>query len=335
MSASVVNPQITRLTTAQRSGVIWGRGALLYDTDLTSILLGDGVTAGGVLYSAGGASLPSQVGHTGQYLTTDGTSPSWAAIDLSTYATQSWVTTQLGSYALTSALPAPGGSASEIQYREGPTTFGALAHVARSPNGNLLLASQADPATLSDGELWYGSLGMSGRDVGLTKRLSGLIFVGTADSTITNTAVETSLMPPGVGSLTIPAAYWSPGRVLRLRASGDISAASGSYQVRLFAGATVLFASMPYSLVVANNYQWWYELLIACRAVGASGSLMTTVMGFSQAYGGGAPRQLFPGSAQVPVTLDLTGPLTIDLRWLFTVAAAGNVITTHNAILEG
>jgi hypothetical protein len=51
-----------------------------------------------------GSSLPSQTGNSGKYLTTDGSVASWAAINLSSYVTNSSLATSLSSYTLSSTL---------------------------------------------------------------------------------------------------------------------------------------------------------------------------------------------------------------------------------------
>jgi hypothetical protein len=55
------------------------------------LLTADSAQATGVKWAAAPVSLPTQTGNTGKFLTTDGSSASWATVDLSTYATSNSV----------------------------------------------------------------------------------------------------------------------------------------------------------------------------------------------------------------------------------------------------
>src|SRR5207247_672231 len=46
------------------------------------------------------------------------------------------------------------------------------------------------------------------------------LFTGTQTVTVANTVTETSLMPTGQGSLTLPAAYLTAGKTVRFRCKG-------------------------------------------------------------------------------------------------------------------
>lgn len=57
------NFRMTRGTTAQRTALTLSEGALVYDTDLDQVFVGDGTTAGGVLICPGGGPPPTPQEH--------------------------------------------------------------------------------------------------------------------------------------------------------------------------------------------------------------------------------------------------------------------------------
>jgi hypothetical protein len=74
-------------------------GEIGYETDTNKLKVGDGVAEWNDLgYVGGGSSLPDQDGHSGEFLTTDGTDASWGAVindNATTSLTQTWSASKL------------------------------------------------------------------------------------------------------------------------------------------------------------------------------------------------------------------------------------------------
>lgn len=75
-------------------------GEIGYETDTHLLKVGDGTTAYNSLAYAGDGSLPTQTGNSGKFLTTDGTSASWATLpsiidDNSTASDKTWSASKL------------------------------------------------------------------------------------------------------------------------------------------------------------------------------------------------------------------------------------------------
>lgn len=108
-------------------------GEVGYETDTNKLKVGDGVTKWNSLPYAGdgaGSSLPDQTGHAGEFLTTDGTDASWAAVE--SLPSQ---TGHSGEFLTTDGTDASWGAVSEV-----PSTTGAT-------EGDVLTVdSNGDPA---------------------------------------------------------------------------------------------------------------------------------------------------------------------------------------------
>lgn len=104
------------------------------------------------------------------------------------------------------------------------------------------------------------------------------LFTQTADKTVTNTVAETSIVGTGVGSLTLPANFFTVGRTIRLRIGGIYSTpaiATPSVVVKVKYGSTVIATKTTTSLLSgASALEFDGEILITCRSTGATGTVM-------------------------------------------------------------
>lgn len=76
--------KLRRGTTAQHSSFTGAQGEITVDTTKNTIVVHDGVTAGGkplATEALVATVVPTQTGNSGKYLTTNGSSTSWATVD--------------------------------------------------------------------------------------------------------------------------------------------------------------------------------------------------------------------------------------------------------------
>lgn len=111
-----------------------------------------------------------------------------------------------------------------------------------------------------------------------TSVTSTVIFIQTADKTVTNTVAETSLLGTGSGSMTLAANSLTVGKAIRLRIGGIYStplAATPSVAVKVKLGSTVIATVTTSSLLTgASGLEFDGEVLITCRTTGATGTVM-------------------------------------------------------------
>jgi len=99
------------------------------------------------------------------------------------------------------------------------------------------------------------------------------------DGTAVTAAAATTLLP-AAGKYTLPANFFAVGKQLIVKASGRISSlitTPGTARFDLRFGGTVVFDGLAILLdTVAGhtNVGWYLEVMLTCRAIGASANLM-------------------------------------------------------------
>lgn len=159
-----------------------------------------------------------------------------------------------------------------------------------------------------------------------------ILYASTADGAVTNTPTEGTLIGTGVGSLNLPAGFFTIGKPVRLRAAGYYStqAVPDTLNIRIKLGSTTILATGDQTPGGAiSQLGWKVDCILVCRAVGASGSVIGQSDFEHQATEIAAPlfwEMLTTGA----VTVDTTGVLAVDLTadWGAGVAAADTIVCT-------
>lgn len=155
------------------------------------------------------------------------------------------------------------------------------------------------------------------------------VFAQTASVTVGNSALETTLLGAGQGSLTLPANFFAAGKSIRFRMSGVLSATgSPTIRLRLYFGATVILDST--ALTSANPTNGLFEVngVLTCRTTGGSGTV------FAQ----GSFMEAGTTSFGIPTTttsvIDTTATQVVNLTVQWGTAAAGDTLTATNFTIE-
>jgi len=165
-------------------------------------------------------------------------------------------------------------------------------------------------------------------------------------ATLTNSLVQTSLLPTGSRRIITGGDLDFVGKTLHLKASGRIStlaAAPGTFTFFFMlgaTGATVVYQSQALALNVnaKANVTWRLELEMQLRSIGTGAALLTTGHFMSEAViGSPAPGAGGSGVLLLPATAPAPGPgfdssidNKTDLQGQWSVANAANSITLHN-----
>lgn len=165
---------------------------------------------------------------------------------------------------------------------------------------------------------------------------------------ILNSTTQASIIPPAA-KLTLPANFFSIGKVIKTTAHGRVSCVvttPGTLLFQLLFGVTAVYnnaaATMNLNVVAKTDVTWWLEIISTCRAIGASANLMSIGQWTSEAVVGsplptvGGSGSLFipAATAAVGSNFDSTIAQVVDLQAKFSVATATTALTCHEYKIE-
>ena len=141
------------------------------------------------------------------------------------------------------------------------------------------------------------------------------------------TAAAAARCIPATGLVTLPPNFWAVGRAMRIKASGKITSVittpgTARFDVRMT--ASVVFDSLAIlldSVAAHTNVGWLLEIILTCRAIGATGNLF------------GQGKWTCEDILGVPATPP-KGVLSAILPWNSAPAVGGNFDTTISHILD-
>lgn len=175
-----------------------------------------------------------------------------------------------------------------------------------------------------------------------------VIYVQTADASVTNSTTETNMLGTGNGSATLSAGVSNHiGDQIEIYASGQFilpSSASGNSVWKLYYGSTALATSPTMDVssatgaFVAGTGNWEFKGAIVTRTTGATGTVMVT--GVLTITGTGSGNPSFPYAYAVKMdnvtatTVDLTATQAITLTQKFSTAQTGKTANGKNCIIK-
>jgi hypothetical protein len=159
-------------------------------------------------------------------------------------------------------------------------------------------------------------------------------------------AAAASCIPTGAKYVLEGGFFDAPGKQLKIEASGRISNAvttpgTARFDVRL--GGTVVFdgLAVPLNIIAKTNVGWWLEIILTCRTIGATATLIGQGTWTSEsAIGSALATVTAPGSLLLPYntapavgnTFDSTAALALDMFFTQTVATGSLTLHQYTAI---
>ena len=163
------------------------------------------------------------------------------------------------------------------------------------------------------------------------------LFAQTADSTpVVNTAVETTIVGPGVGSLTVPANGFSIGDSFTCALDGILSCgSSATLHIRIKTLTGVLLADTGIiDMAAATNKAWVMNLYFTIRTLGGATVASISSGGlFSYIRNGGTQFEGYVLSTVNNTTFDTTVNNTLVITAQWDPGSTGNSITSKNFTL--
>ena len=196
---------------------------------------------------------------------------------------------------------------------------------------------EAKTGTTTDGDIWNDSTQKSLQTFvsGIEQSLSGCIFTQIADKVIADTTTETTMFGTGVGTLTLPADFWTVGKTIRLEIHGDFAdTGNPTAEVQVYQGATSLIDSGAITLSgLAGTEEWECHVVITCRSVGETGTLETIIdWEYETTTGSSAIERL--DVQGTTTTIDTTASQVLDATFQWGTAVAANTLTSEIGLVE-
>lgn len=222
-------------------------------------------------------------------------------------------------------------------------------------NGSSWDDASGNPMTTAGDLIYGGSSGLPTRlAAGASKTLlqggtvpawvtgSQVLFVQTADATLTANTAETTILGTGVGSKTLAANALIAGSTLRIKAYGYYTVtATGDTGARLKVkfGSTIILDSGAAALVPNNvdtNEHWELDAVITCRTTGGTGTVMAQgkVLWKRDLNSSGFETDAWKLQSTATVTIDTTTTNVMDVTFDWPSSSANYSITTTNATIE-
>lgn len=164
------------------------------------------------------------------------------------------------------------------------------------------------------------------------------------DGTAVNTTTSATSLTPPASRFTLPANFFSIGKILRVWATGRISTTTGPPTITLDVrfGTTVVFNGAAVTTVASlSNKSWEMTALLTCRAIGngtnanllGMGKLTSAIVVGST--GGNANTAMLPDNTPAVGTgFDSTVAQQVDLFATWSASSASNSIQLHQFALE-
>lgn len=228
-----------------------------------------------------------------------------------------------------------GGSAPLSPVFSGPVN--APASTTSAPSVNIPIGTA--PTSPVAGDEWYDSTQKALIIFinGVKQAITTCIFTATADKTVNNTTAETSIIGTGIGTITLPANFFVPGKTIRISGGGAYSTTTvaGNLAIKVKYGTTTLATGTISNLIgSATNLAFQFSNTITCRTVGATGTIITDGSG-SYDSAGTLARSFIPlNNAGAAVTIDTTAITILDVTATFATLSASNTLKITNLRIE-
>lgn len=202
------------------------------------------------------------------------------------------------------------------------------------------LTQSPAPSSPLEGDIWNDPTQKATTTFadGIKQFLSGTIFTQTADQTVSNTVAETTILGTGVGGKTLPANFFVAGKSIRIRIGGVYStpiASTPSVLIKIKYGSTVVATVTTTGLLSgATTLEFDGEVLMTCRTIGSSGTLM--VHGdIEYATGVGGTISVDPlNNAGSTVTINTTTSNALDISVTWDSATPTRIVKSTIATIE-
>jgi len=199
-------------------------------------------------------------------------------------------------------------------------------------NGSVRFRAISTPGSVDDGETWTSSTqkALTSNQAGINQVIAGTIFTGTSDVTVSNSNTETTIVPTGVGTMTLPANFFTAGKSIKIDMWGiwEADTIAPTFEIRAELGGTLLCTTSAQTMTTCEGGQWHAEILLTCRTTGAAGTMFSQgEVRFNHDATAGATHWM---RRSTTTTHDTTASNLLDVTFTANTADPDNLITTTN-----
>jgi hypothetical protein len=223
------------------------------------------------------------------------------------------------------------------QYTYSNNSFTFNANVIANTGFFMTLGPQsAANVTLSNGVTWSSNVfnGLKTYQAGASSVLSSCIFCSNTNVQCNSTS-ETSIIPTGVGTVTLPANFLTPGKTIKVTIFGFFDAtgagSAGTLACSTYLGTTKVANGQPTGAVNAPvaNTVIKIETYATCVSNGATGNIKASIM-----YSGASITTAGAAANAVGVTVDTTAPLVVNVTATMSSGSGTHLISVNQAFIE-
>jgi hypothetical protein len=196
-------------------------------------------------------------------------------------------------------------------------------------------ANSTDVST--EGEIRYdsGEKALTSFLAGVKQDFVGCLFTQTATKTIENTTTESSFFTTGIGTLTLPANFFTVGKTVRIKLWGYVSGqVSHTATMKVKLGSVTLASSIATYGSDLTDSLWEGEYYITCRTTGATGTVMGEGRTLIAGGVGFVTLSMRPLIATTTSTIDTTASNTIDVTYTWGTADTDDSLKITHAVVE-
>lgn len=179
--------------------------------------------------------------------------------------------------------------------------------------GTMLLEPAAAPGSPTNGDMWTDSTRQCfmSRQSGATVALTGTLFTQTNTVTVVSTTTPTSLVGSGIGTMTLPANFWTVSKTIEISLRGYIpvavvTAPAWSFVIK-HGSVTLATISSTVPIYPDQGASWEINFTLTCRSTGAAG----TVFGQGTVRIGAETTRML--AMTTAATVDTTASALIDI----------------------
>jgi hypothetical protein len=170
----------------------------------------------------------------------------------------------------------------------------------------------------------------------ITQNIPGVILTTTGLGAFANTTSETSIVGGGIGTATLPANFFTPGKTIRVIARGVYNTDAvtpGNLNIKINLGGTTVAQTGAQTLTnaVANRH-FDTDVILTCRSTGVGGLFMS--QGMTHLFTTAVATTLEEMTNTGFVVVDTTASKLLDVTATFSAADADNNISGTNVIFE-